>query len=565
MNIVISNQLKNFAKMCHIESYNESKQFEYFINYIMLKQYITFDVNNLGLISTGNNAPGIDGIGIIIDGQLVFGPDDVKTLFKESIKRKIEIIFIQSKTSEHFDLSCFSVFCECVDCVIEGRKSDNDTEELESYIDAIKEIYNNSSLFANRPNIKLLYVTTGDYKNDENFERIKTNNIEKLKFKKLFSNIEIRLLGADDIDKAYENIGKENSCEISTIAKLSQSDFETCGNFVVALLNFSEFKKVICDDTNSLKEIFEDNIRGYLQNETQPNKSMMETINTGKGKSFCLLNNGITIVANKVRETGNKIYLENYQIVNGCQTSNVLYENIDNEHINDIRVLVKMIETSDDDFVKEIVCSTNNQNSVDIENLEALRKCNKELEKYFEALSEKYSHKVYYERRINQYKNDISKEMQKISIEMLAKSYYSVVLEKPEIVASNYGQIREHFGIDIYTEDLNKDLYYISGYLFMRVIERLDAKKIDVKLKKYRFHLMLLIKRLLKKNNDIDIFCNNLNDIMNVLDNDKLFDQLFDKSVSIVDKFHNENKDIARKLTEKRSTTDTLIRIVENA
>ena len=57
------------------------------------------------------------------------------------------------------------------------------------------------------------------------------------------------------------------------------------------------------------------------------NSEMRETLNTHeRAVYFPLLNNGVTIVARRVHPTGNKFLLEDYQVVNGCQTSYVLHE-----------------------------------------------------------------------------------------------------------------------------------------------------------------------------------------------------------------------------------------------
>ncbi|WP_446719262.1 AIPR family protein, partial [Herbaspirillum sp. C7C2] len=40
---------------------------------------------------------------------------------------------------------------------------------------------------------------------------------------------------------------------------------------------------------------------------------------------FCVLNNRVTIVATSLTPAGNHFTLRDYQIVNGCQTSNVLH------------------------------------------------------------------------------------------------------------------------------------------------------------------------------------------------------------------------------------------------
>ena len=100
------------------------------------------------------------------------------------------------------------------------------------------------------------------------------------------------------------------------------------------------------------------------------------------------------------------ITLINYQIVNGCQTSNVLYECRNESDIDKVYVPVKIIETDNNKIQVEVTRATNNQTEVETEQLEALTEYQKELEQYYEALAKKNANALYYERRANQYKKD---------------------------------------------------------------------------------------------------------------------------------------------------------------
>ena len=62
-----------------------------------------------------------------------------------------------------------------------------------------------------------------------------------------------------------------------------------------------------------------------------------------------MLNNGVTIVASSISPTGDQFTLTDYQIVNGCQTSNVLFNNKDGQFINNVFVPIKLIATTDDE------------------------------------------------------------------------------------------------------------------------------------------------------------------------------------------------------------------------
>lgn len=58
-----------------------------------------------------------------------------------------------------------------------------------------------------------------------------------------------------------------------------------------------------------------------------------------------MLNNGITIIAENVQITGTTAVLTDYQIVNGCQTSHVLYENRNLDGIEELLIPIKVIGT----------------------------------------------------------------------------------------------------------------------------------------------------------------------------------------------------------------------------
>ena len=83
------------------------------------------------------------------------------------------------------------------------------------------------------------------------------------------------------------------------------------------IIPFKEYKKIIMDDGDSLRPVFDDNIRDFLGN-NPVNIEITNTLQNLNINSFCMLNNGITIIADKIQITGQKTTLTDYQIVNGC-------------------------------------------------------------------------------------------------------------------------------------------------------------------------------------------------------------------------------------------------------
>ncbi|MEK9139140.1 MAG: AIPR family protein, partial [Bacteroidota bacterium] len=95
----------------------------------------------------------------------------------------------------------------------------------------------------------------------------------------------------------------------------------------LGLLPATEFLRLIENDNNEvLTSLFYDNVR-HWQEWNPVNSEMRETLSSAdKARFFPLLNNGVTIVARRIHPTANKFLLEDYQVVNGCQTSYVLHE-----------------------------------------------------------------------------------------------------------------------------------------------------------------------------------------------------------------------------------------------
>ena len=71
-----------------------------------------------------------------------------------------------------------------------------------------------------------------------------------------------------------------------------------------------------------------------------------------------MLNNGITIVASAISIPGDIATIEDYQIVNGCQTSNILIDNMDiAENIDELIIPVRIIATKDENLKEGTVRS----------------------------------------------------------------------------------------------------------------------------------------------------------------------------------------------------------------
>lgn len=125
-------------------------------------------------------------------------------------------------------------------------------------------------------------------------------------------------------------------------------------------------------------------------------------------------------------QPGNRLLeIENPQIVNGCQSSYLLF-NASKQKIDlaKISIVVKIISTNNNDLSNEIVKGTNRQNIVMEEAFECTRQFHKNFEQFVNDYVADFSDKIYYERRAKQYADNPNiKQYQKFNLRNLTQFY----------------------------------------------------------------------------------------------------------------------------------------------
>lgn len=123
-------------------------------------------------------------------------------------------------------------------------------------------------------------------------------------------------------------------------------------------------KELVAMEGISNQAVFAFNVRGPL-GKTGVNQDIAKSIvDTSKHKLFPLFHNGITVVADTVTRTKESIDVQNYYVVNGCQSLNSLFDN-QRYLTDDLRILTKFIQASPQSSLSEMITRfSNNQNGV---------------------------------------------------------------------------------------------------------------------------------------------------------------------------------------------------------
>ena len=209
------------------------------------------------------------------------------------------------------------------------------------------------------------------------------------------------------------------------------------------------------------------------------------------------MNNGVTVIAKALRTTGNRFHVEDYQIVNGCQTSHVLF---DQQKFIDESVMVplRLISTQDENVIASIIKATNRQTEVKEEQLLALSDFQKKIEAYFQTFED--TKRLYYERRSRQYNSAAGIEKTRIVTPgNVIRSFASMFLEEPHRTTRSYRAILERVGKDIFAESDRLEPYYVAALALYRLEYLFRNQLLDSKYKPARFQLLLALRLLADK------------------------------------------------------------------
>jgi hypothetical protein len=158
---------------------------------------------------------------------------------------------------------------------------------------------------------------------------------------------------------------------------------------------------------NLIRGLFDANVRDFL-GKTEVNDAIRATLETLRDdENFWWLNNGVTIVASSIDQKGRRLALSEPLLVNGLQTSNVIFEfmtdTVVDEEVKKKRrsqiILMKIIVPPSEQVRDEIIKATNSQTNIPKPYLRGMDTVHRNIEDHLKAAG------LYYERRKNQYKN----------------------------------------------------------------------------------------------------------------------------------------------------------------
>jgi hypothetical protein len=394
--------LSEFSEGAGTTTLPEDQRFEHFAAFLAISRHFseTFDTSDVVTGSGGDT--GIDAVGILVNGALVTDPELVEELAATNGYVDATFVFVQAERSANFEAAKIGQFGFGVTDFFKERPTLPRNRAVSDAAETMSAIFQRSSKFKRgNPVCKLFYVTTGRWTGDKNLEARRQAVIDDLGQMNIFRELDFVPIGATEIQKIYSQTKNAISRDFVFEHKTVLPEMPGVKEAYLGYLPAQDFVRLLDDGTGHIiKSIFYDNVRDW-QDYNSVNTDIKTTLDSAEERArFVLMNNGVTIIAKTLTPTGNKFHIEDYQIVNGCQSSHVIFDCRD-ELDENVVVPLRLIASDNEAVIASIVKATNRQTEVKEEQLIALSDFQKKIEAFF--LANEPGQRLYYERRSRQY------------------------------------------------------------------------------------------------------------------------------------------------------------------
>ncbi|MCH5224229.1 MAG: AIPR family protein [Muribaculaceae bacterium] len=438
--------------------------FEFFSASLVLKDYdfSSEEIEN-GLIG-GVNDGGCDAGYVILNNEIIT-PDQVDTL--DCAKGStLEFVIIQSKNETGFGEDAIMKWKTISENLFD--MSNDVTQFKDRYCEGVRDVF---MLFRDvitklitkqlKIYIKYYYVTVAVDLHQNTIAQ--ADELKKIVAKNYPSaNISVNFIGANELMTMF-NTEKDININVKLADQPISLGKE---NEYVTLINLSEYYNFITDtEGNLLKGIFESNVRDY-QGKNSVNSCIADTLHNKNLEDFWWLNNGITILSDKIIPiTNRQLSILNPAIVNGLQTSTEIFNffsaNKDRLNNEERCVLVRFIVPPSEEVRDDIIFATNNQTNIPKSSLRVTDPIHLQIEMYCKSRG------LYYDRRKNYYKNQKKKANDIISVSFLAQCLITLLLRKPDFARARPSTLLTDDKIydTLYSDRNNLSTYYVVGKL----------------------------------------------------------------------------------------------------
>ena len=282
---------------------DENSYFEYFACSQVLKNFNLSDDELCSGILGGGNDGGCDGIYLFLNNYLIT-PDQIPTLSAPK-GSMLNLVIIQAKNTTGFGEDAIMKWktvtenlmdMSCDNNAFTGRYNDDVLDHFTMFRDAINRLIRSQI----KIKIDFYYVTLATERHI-NVDRQANELCEKIHVMYPTATVSVTFVGANELMDLYYT-------DTETVLNLELADQPIAlGRNVdyVALINLATYYKFITDKDGNLKSsFFEANVRDY-QGNNSVNSCIANSLRSSSPEDFWWLNNGVTILSEKITPVTN--------------------------------------------------------------------------------------------------------------------------------------------------------------------------------------------------------------------------------------------------------------------
>jgi hypothetical protein len=489
-----------FDEFCRTEYPGEDVSFAFEVfsaSQVLKPRDITGDELSAGIVD-GDGDGGIDSFYVFLNGTVLNVDDPLFDAGSESRRRigqhpLLEVFLIQSKMSKNWAESTWEHLLSSLPILLD--MSGEDVEMEQQFAAAVVErtgIFRRAInvLAAKFPKIEfnVCYVARAPEQNVSDTILMRSRQVESVIKARLTaeSRVTATHVGVQELyalaDRDYSRPGK----------LVFDSDPIRRDKSYLGLVSLRDYLSFVRTETGQLRdELFDSNVRDF-EGDNLVNEAIAATLAKDDETKFWWLNNGITILGTDVDAPQKILTIQQPLIVNGLQTTRVIDKAERSGRLSDGRlpeqIVVRVIESDDQETRDRIIAGTNRQTSVPTAALYATQEMQRKIERFFRV------HNWYYERRKNYYKNQGVPAARRITINFLAQVMTTLMLGEPENARARPTTVFNRSGgyESIFPDDLSEEAYLravevtkaIEVYLSTEAAKRILDEKVNI-----RFHV----------------------------------------------------------------------------
>ncbi len=410
---------------------------------------------------------GIDSMYLIVNGKLIRDLGQARDLANHKGKIQFDIIIIQSKKGGGFDLATLIRLGNTSESIFQIEQqpanfAEKYNSQLLDTIVCFREAH--KALLTRHPTIGVFFyhVCSGDTSLIDTNVGGKARELEQ-KVRSMLPTVnvcEVKFFGAREIITLFRKPRK------STFALKCVNSITDGNGGYVALVELGEFFKLLSENGVLREYLFESNVRDY-EGDVEVNKQIGNTLqNPQPGIDFWWLNNGITIVTVNVTGHSQELVLDDPQIVNGLQTSQVIFDCLKQPLLTSgsekRHVAIRIIKSPDNAVQDKIIRATNSQTKIPIQFLRASDEKQRDIEQIFRASG------LHYDRRKNSWRTAGRNLDSVVGMTELAQSVAAIILQEPDHARARPSRyFKDHYD-NIFKPNIQLNAYVVCALLRKR-------------------------------------------------------------------------------------------------